>query len=117
MKPFNLERALAGDPVVSKEGDPVKVVFVSKVDDRKPILGVTNPDTLFESDRWYTPEGKYYPQDIEPSLFMAPKTQKYYLNIYRNDYTKGLYCTDLSTEKLTNTSERIIKTLEVEIEE
>ena len=45
MKPWNLERALAGDPVITREGDPVTQLHQFNVDEpenERSLYGVCN---------------------------------------------------------------------------
>ena len=75
MKPFNLERALAGDPVVTRDGRPVKIAGYNH--DAKPQwkLAAWVDGNL---DAWYT-DGAQTCSGNRPTdsdLFMAPTERK-----------------------------------------
>ena len=66
MKPFNLERALAGDPVVTRAGEPVTQLTVFDADEMDYIYGVVNREVLSWND-----SGQYYfGQENDYDLFM-----------------------------------------------
>lgn len=73
MTPFNLERAKAGDPVVTRDGRKVRLVcFDAKTD--YPILAlVLDRDGTYEKERRYLINGKYDSSKLESpnDLFMA----------------------------------------------
>jgi len=81
--PFNLEKALAGEPVVTRQGDTVgRVVCFTRVDKADyPVHAEVEVD-----GEWcavlYTLRGKIYNHEEarDEDLFMAPKTK--YLNVY-----------------------------------
>lgn len=85
LKPFNLEKALAGDPVVTRCGIQVTEIVqlrTASATDR-PIIGVVNGiPRSFRIDGTFC-EGYVFPDD----LFMAPKIVKKsgWLNIYPNN--------------------------------
>lgn len=96
MKPFNLERALAGDPVVTRDGRKVTQIFYfSKTDE------VYNLFVGFDKKiTGYKPDGKYYLDGTESpkDLFMAPVEKTVWFNYYRpfRDHisTSGPYDTE-----------------------
>ena len=77
MKPFNLERALAGDPVVTRSGkkvDQLTHYHFSNPDNHKELRGVTalslSSDYVFS---WYN-DGKFEKEEgSELDLFMYTK--------------------------------------------
>jgi hypothetical protein len=78
MKPFNLEQALKGKPVVTKSGRKVTNIVVDKTDKRYPISAhVFEGDKLFET-LTYTIEGGFWFEGRETSndLFMAGRQIK-----------------------------------------
>ena len=86
LKPFNLEKALAGDPVVTGCGIQVTeiVQLRTALATDRPIIGVVNGiPRSFRIDGTFC-EGYVLP-DLD--LFMAPKIVKKegWLNIYPND--------------------------------
>jgi hypothetical protein len=88
-KPFNLQAALDGAPVVTRDGRPVKIAGYNE--QVNSLLGwVANNDV-----RW-TGGGKSNQYELD--LFMAPTTRKEWIVIYGlpNDrrYTAGPFQTD-----------------------
>ena len=74
MKPFDLERALAGDPVVTRYGRPVTQLTLFKDTDAWPLVGII--DRRMYS---FNIDGKstgLISKDGFFDLFMAPKVQK-----------------------------------------
>lgn len=88
MKPFDLEAAKAGAPLVTRDGRPAK--FIARVVEARPsqrllvlIGGVVL--SIFEN-------GKYAssPSDVsDKDLFMAPKTRTVWLNLYNIHPSRG----------------------------
>jgi hypothetical protein len=73
MKPFNLEQALKGKPVVTRDGRKVTNIVVDKTDKRYPISAhVFEGDKLFET-LTYTIKGGFWFEGREnkADLFMA----------------------------------------------
>lgn len=81
MKPFNLERALAGDPVVTRDGRPVNELTLFKTLDDDPVVGVLNGTLL----KWAS-DGHFHDSSIvhEFDLFMAPIKRTVYVNFYQD---------------------------------
>lgn len=75
-EPFNLEKALAGEPVVTRDGREVSHVMVIKaawVSRKYPVAAVIVDGKVYS----YTEQGRYH-TDGKPSrfdLFMKPKTR------------------------------------------
>lgn len=87
MKQFNLERALAGDPVVTRDGRKVKIAGENaKAPAHSSVVGwVEDPDGGYFAQKWYSTgtNEDYEGQD----LFMATKQYSGYINIYRSVVT------------------------------
>jgi hypothetical protein len=123
-KPFNLERALAGDPVV--RGDGLKVIELKCFD--KPNRNGRQVIALFEDGTFGTflVNGKKHERESGLDLLMAPKTTNYNIDIYQNDsgfpYIRNFY---KSTEipvcdingHVTDTADKFLKTISFEIGE
>lgn len=83
MKPFDLQKAIAGDPVVTRDGRNVIDIHHFKHDTSNLCLcahieGEPSPD-------WFHANGRDNLSDEDPSdLFMAPKKTTLYVNIWRN---------------------------------
>ena len=85
MKPFNLEEALAGKPLVCRNGKPVtQFVEFKDTDVIHPLVGVCDGMLM----NW-TMTGFYHTADgMQPSewdLFMAFEKKSIWINIYDND--------------------------------
>lgn len=81
LKPFNLERALAGDPVVTRDGFSVIEIIKLKSNITAPVLCVvegTNWTARFDEQGICYEDG----HDAVPYLFMAPKTRTVWVNLY-----------------------------------
>lgn len=71
-KPFDLERALAGEPVVTRQGDEVIQLTLFKTNGIYKLAGVVKGELLR-----FTPTGKYFVNEShELDLFMKVKTHK-----------------------------------------
>jgi hypothetical protein len=87
MKPFNLEKALAGDPVITRDGRKVTDIHYFKAKDLDtPVIAEIDNTNL----KFYTNDGKYYHKfyyqnnDSHYDLFMAPVIKTYWVNIYKH---------------------------------
>lgn len=89
MIPFNLEKALAGDKVVTESGDEATQLTLFKVMNARPLCGVIGK-SLFT----WTESGKRDGSGdlgCGKDLFMAPKPLRGFLNVYadRNASSHG----------------------------
>ena len=79
MKPFDLTKALAGDPVVTRDGRPVTEIHLFKTAARANVIGaVVNGAicTFRECGRYYSDSESCF------DLFMAPKKRTVWVNLY-----------------------------------
>lgn len=106
-KPFNLERALAGDPVVTRNGMKVlNIAYLPDAPDNSKIVcvidsghGYTNCITFYQSGSlWLTDK------EHNMDLFMAPIEKEYWVASGKgiNSYDKNILCT-----RLCNTEDEI----------
>jgi hypothetical protein len=72
MKPFDLERARAGDPITTKDGAPVH--FVGVTETNEPVIQ----------------RAGYVEVWLPSYLRMAPKKTTFYVNVYKAPYR--LWC-------------------------
>ncbi len=116
--PFNLERALAGDPVIANDGHPVTQLKLFEnllpenyIDDDKCLVGVYRKNV-----RTFTLDGKNFVNNIY--LFMAPKIKTYYIDIHK-DAEENLRQTAIYEYKNMHPKDEYsyIKTISFEIEE
>jgi hypothetical protein len=79
-KPFNLEAALTGDPVVTRDGQVATQLVRFAVIDSQPVRAVVGGQVLgFRTD------GTYYSAGTSRhDLFMAKKERTVYINILRD---------------------------------
>ena len=85
MKPFNLEEALAGKPVVTRDGRKVTIVKEYRGTIEHPIGAIAH-DPIGAGDRFYDyyEDGSYANCETKHDLFMATKTITRWFNIYPN---------------------------------
>jgi hypothetical protein len=105
MKPFDLERARAGDPITLCNGTPAH--FIGSTTDGFPVVEVHGlVRTLFATD-----------------LLMATKVTTYYVNIYKsvidNKPAIGniLHASEKDARQTRNHDDTYIKTISFEVEE
>ena len=77
LKEFNLERALAGDPVVTRDGRKVTQLHRLDVQGGQPIRAVVNGAVLSFHD-----DGRWTSKNCQYDLMMLPKTIVVWLNFY-----------------------------------
>lgn len=99
MKPFNLERALAGDAVITRDGREVTQLVKFDVESKYKLFGVVSKNTC----SWIL-EGKhinYYQQESKYDLFMNPTTVKVegWINVYVDGYHSKFYSSKEIAEK------------------
>jgi ribosomal protein S16 len=102
MKPFNLERALAGDPVVTRDGRPVKVAgYNPDAKLSQKVIGWVKSENL----NWME-DGRFISdQASSADLFMAPTELKEWivrLNPNNNAYYKGPFHTEVAAVAYAN---------------
>lgn len=77
MKPFNIEEAKAGKPVVTRAGNKTRIVCFDKSGRGCPLIALVDKLTAGESVQFYGLSGRYVGSDTESpeDLFMSsPKT-------------------------------------------
>lgn len=95
LKPFDLRKALAGDPVVTRDGDPVTqlVQFYGMLSSQCRLRGVVK-----DSIQAFDAEGRFsgLQHGSRYDLFMAPKKRTLYLNVWKRSGSS--YCSSLSPD-------------------
>jgi len=81
MKPFDLQKAIAGDPMVTRDGRAVRfIAYVSEFEESSRLLvaikGVKNVRAHYENGS-YTADALH-----DADLFMAPKKRTVWVNVY-----------------------------------
>ena len=118
MKPFDLEKALSGDPVITREGYKVTQLKKYTLRYREAIVGVIYNG--YENDNTVTTwnlNGNFYKniQNDSRDLFMAEKPKKkYYLGIL-GMFTSPLY--ESKNELIEKNENQWEKIIEIELEE
>lgn len=85
MKPFDLERALAGDPVVTRDGRKVRIMPLLLKDKHYPVVGYMDFGYREVLDR-FTLEGRTgMHEDSALDLFMAAVKHEGWVNIYPSE--------------------------------
>ena len=81
-KPFNLQEAMSGKPIVRRDGVPVKfVVYREEVTDGFPVVVIVGG-----SFGAYREDGLAYGfgTKSDEDLFMAPEKKKVWINVWKN---------------------------------
>lgn len=124
MKKFNLEKAKAGAPIVTRDGRPARLLG-EREHPHYPIIAVAKHTNGIEEVYSYATDGRNINMDeTENDLCMAPTKRVKYANFYyheKNGYETGEF---YDTEKEANANiiaydgvSRYIKTIKVEWEE
>ena len=86
-KKFDLEKAMAGEPVVTRDGCPARIVcFNMRTNNEGPILALVRiDDSEYEDTHVYYSDGNYYKDgsDCRLNLRMAPKKVTKHRVIFR----------------------------------
>jgi len=112
MKPFNLEKALAGEPVVTRNGEPVSEVhYFETVTRQYKVFAVVTGEV-----QSYTESGRYTLR-VEHAfdLFMAPVKRVGWVNIYSDRSCLLIY--DSEDEAKRERTSAVVATIKVEWEE
>lgn len=82
MKQFDLEKAIAGEPVVTRNGSPVRILCTDRVGDQYPIVALIRDDN-YDTIVSYTKEGFIHlDKEAANDLFMATKKKEGWINVY-----------------------------------
>jgi len=117
MKPFNLEEAKAGKPVQTRDGRSVRIICFDKLGGNYPIIALL--DKGGEEIVTYTYEGKLRRAggDHEYDLFMVPKKNKGWINIYPNNVIGSTRIYETREKALIEQTSNAITCVEIEWEE
>ena len=88
MKPFDLEKAKAGEPVMTRDGCKARVICFDREDVDFPLVAlVTDPESGTEILETYRADGRYTiaVAVTDPDLVMAPVKKEGWMNIYSRD--------------------------------
>jgi hypothetical protein len=87
MEKFDLERALAGEPVCTRNGNEVTRLFLVDVDSKYKLVGVVKKSLLRWTDKGYFLD---ITNKSENDLFMKPKENAIWVNVYKDNGTGEL---------------------------
>ena len=88
MKPFDLEQAKAGAPVITRDGRKARILSFDLCNRYYPLAAAFNDSGGDEGVDSLTNEGKCFAdKDSANDLFMAPVKREGWINIYPNDST------------------------------
>lgn len=123
LMPFDLERALAGDKLIYRNGEPVTVFHYLKNRDITEKICMTvcmNGSLTVHYSNGRICEDQEFPLD----LFIAPKIKTYWINIYKNNSKVGLVAIggmyenrDKAYDSRIKNDEIYIDTIRMEVEE
>lgn len=122
-KPFDLEKAKAGHPVVTREGRKARIVCTDfNNSDEFSILSLISRDDGYEVPNFSYKDGKSAISD-DHDLLMAPVKKTYHIIIYKDMYqyfSTGLFDSlKIVNEIEENLDEKFefVKTISFELEE
>ncbi len=116
LKPFNLEKALAGEKVVTRDGrNVVEIVKLNKTEVSRSVIAVIEGQTWYA----YTVDGRYGTQQYSPfDLLMVSTKKQGWINIYDNNPTEtGRRIFSTKQEAEDTAGSRLITTVMIEWEE
>lgn len=93
-KPFNLEAAKAGAPVMTRDGRPARILAFDVKSEEYPVVAVVpTHDGKYESVEVYTKNGQYNDDEYDDiknecdyDLVMAPIKHRAWVNVYKGGY-------------------------------
>lgn len=115
LKPFDLEAALAGAKVVTRDGRKASEIVVFRTADTQYPVSTVIHGTIYS----HSIDGLYFGRaNSDLDLFIAPKTHYGWLNIYRNDKTQSCGMLHMSREEADdNECENRVACIRIEWEE
>jgi hypothetical protein len=114
MEEFNLERALTGEPVCTRDGRDVTQLVVFNLTSTDSLYGVLDG----ELDRW-TINGFYYLNKTisEHDLFMKPKENAVWINVFKKEdgslFTTGIDYPSEEEAKIMSTTCGYLKSVKI----
>ncbi len=94
MKPFNLQKALAGEPVITREGKQVTEIHHFKTrNDKFNVIAII--DGYY---RTFDESGNYSLTDNSNDLFMKSQIVEYWVNVYKREEKLRVGASHLSQE-------------------
>lgn len=114
MKPFSLEAAKRGEPIVCRDGTPAK--FIAYVPEARPAYRVVVlVDDLVAAK---CADGRHWPDsDSNNDIFMAPKKRTIWINAYWGGATVFSFATEEAADAAATKGRIGDKAWSLEIEE
>jgi len=104
LKPFNLEQAIAGKPVQTRDGRDVTQITLFNISDTYQVLGVVNKLLLS-----FTISGEYHIHEdsylADLDLFMKEEVVEAWINLYGGDtphFGQRVFLTEEDAQKYEN---------------
>lgn len=119
-KPFNLKKALAGEPVVMRNGCKVKAVYCIKEAEPQKVLAILED----EKYQWCNNDGSFKydsnkDRESDFDLFMLEEPMIKFLNVYKNEeeyyYSSSTMYDTIEQAIRQKTSKNYLKTIEITI--
>lgn len=91
LKPFDLEKAKAGAKVITRVGEPVRIICWDRVNENYPIVALVERENDTREDvHSFTVRGTFFDNDSEHDfdLFMAPTVVERWVNVYKDGQYK-----------------------------
>lgn len=123
LKPFDLEAAKAGAPVVTRDGRSARIICTDLKNGIYSVIALIPNEYEGEDFETYTINGKYHCGGFEDcrDLFMAPTKRQGWVNIYKDSVGDTRGCFVYGTQQQAREHARIalgyIATIPVEWEE
>ena len=127
-KPFDLEAAKAGAPVMTRDGRPARILAFDVKSEEYPIVAVVpTHDGKYESVEVYTKNGKYNNDEYDDiknecdyDLVMAPVKHRAWVNVHKigSQYVlTSNFATEESAVQQGQNSDTYITTVSIDWEE
>lgn len=118
-KPFDLEAAKAGAPVMTRDGRPARILaFDLKADEYPIATAIETHDGKYEVVRTCTEYGKYNDaiDEHDCDLVMAPVKHRAWVNVYKGGYYQigSLFDTEAEAIKSGKSVSTYIATVPIE---
>ena len=114
MEKFNLERALAGEPVCTRDGrDVTQVTYFRETEDLFTVGAVLDRELYL----WQTNGRFLQGKEDSKDLFIKPKENAIWINVYKNEngslYTNGAHYISKESAKRSADKFGYLKTIKI----
>ncbi|HXT83636.1 MAG TPA: hypothetical protein VN704_04805 [Verrucomicrobiae bacterium] len=122
--PFDLEKALAGNEVITRNGlEVIECVYFKKREQFNLLALIKEPENKYSTLKAFNDDGTFCRDEPEFDLFMKPKIIKLYGGLYKYPDDHKILITYLYRDHETATQQAssgykiFIKVVEIEVEE